>query len=60
MESATDLEEEYEMPKEDDIAFFDPEIDVKDLDYKCQVTRSLGEHCLLYNFDVYVVVSGCC
>ena len=31
MENAIELEQEYEMPKEDDMAFFDPKIGVKDL-----------------------------
>ena len=32
MESVKELEQEYEMPKEDDMAFFEPEIDVKDVE----------------------------
>ena len=57
MESAIELEQEYEMSKEEDIAFFEPEIDVRDVELEMP---SDWMHCLSNNIDVCVIVVDIC
>ena len=56
VQSAIELEQEYEMPREDDMAFFDPEIHVKDVGLEMP---SDSIQCLSYNLDACVVVQMC-
>ena len=49
MESSVELEQEYKMCTGEDIAIFEPKIDVKDVELEMP---SASIHCPSYNLDV--------